>query len=383
MLFAYKYVSHSIERMQEYIDFLFLEVWCKAEGIYSIEKLNGCPKLKEIVLAIYYNDRIQNDYLYGPIEEIFNLFKPLSSAQRERLGEWYRENNSIENLCKNTDNCKPVKYSDLEEFNYEIAIELKHIFINLFENIISLKDVQNEIGTIAEHYKAFTNENEEELCPFCGLNDLKGPYSSKREAYDHFLPKNIYPFNSINFRNLAPMCHECNSSYKLQKDPLYEKRQRDPLFSTEMNRRKAFYPYTPDTIEITISVTLLSKDIENLTPDKIELTISSFNHPEEVETWKDIFGIEERFKDKMRKKNVGKYWYIQIQNECDNYKMTPQEFLKLKKEEAEKYPWAETNFLRKPFLEACESAGLFDSPEEAPAISDNYNIPPATITYNQ
>jgi hypothetical protein len=30
MLFSYTYVPHQMERMQEFIDFIFHEVWCKA-----------------------------------------------------------------------------------------------------------------------------------------------------------------------------------------------------------------------------------------------------------------------------------------------------------------------------------------------------------------
>ena len=30
MLFPYKYVPHQMEKMQEFIDFIFYEVWCKA-----------------------------------------------------------------------------------------------------------------------------------------------------------------------------------------------------------------------------------------------------------------------------------------------------------------------------------------------------------------
>ena len=61
---------------------------------------------------------------------------------------------------------------------------------------------------------------------------MKGTHHSKREAYDHYLPKVLYPFNSINFRNLAPACHECNSTYKLGKDPAHN----------PAGRRKAFNP---------------------------------------------------------------------------------------------------------------------------------------------
>jgi len=33
MLFAYTYVPHAMEKMQEFIDFIFFEVWCKAPGV--------------------------------------------------------------------------------------------------------------------------------------------------------------------------------------------------------------------------------------------------------------------------------------------------------------------------------------------------------------
>ena len=32
MLFPYTYVPHSMEKMQEYIDFIFYQVWCGRHG---------------------------------------------------------------------------------------------------------------------------------------------------------------------------------------------------------------------------------------------------------------------------------------------------------------------------------------------------------------
>jgi len=37
MLFNYKYVSHSIENFQVYLDHLVKEVWCKATDDFSID----------------------------------------------------------------------------------------------------------------------------------------------------------------------------------------------------------------------------------------------------------------------------------------------------------------------------------------------------------
>ncbi|MBX9986358.1 hypothetical protein [Priestia aryabhattai] len=356
MLFGYKYISHDIEKMQKYIDFLFLKIWCKAEGEFNIEKLNGCPDLKQIVLDVKDNSRIKKDHLQEPIKKIYDSFKNFNKEETEELENWYIKNNSIEELCNNSNNYTPLTYSDLKKFNEVIADDLKEFFINLYENVIDLTDVKNKIGSIDHHYNEFTKENDEELCPFCGLHDLKGPYSSKREAYDHYLPKATYAFSSINFKNLAPMCHECNSSYKLKTDPLYENRMpnRDPLHSPERKRRKAFYPYNTDPTNIKIEVHLLNNDIPSITPEEIELEITSGDFQEEVETWKEIFGIEERFKDILRKKNKGKAWLQQIIEESANCNISPMQLLNAKKKYAETNRWGEANFLRIPFLEACE-----------------------------
>ena len=205
MLFTYKYVNHSIEKLQEYIDHLFLEVWCKADGEYDINKLH--PDLREMVLEIYYDERIKKDHLYGPIKEIYELFLKIKKGRREALKKWYENNNSIEDLCCAANKCKPIHYKRLEQLQKELAPKLEKFFKSLFTDVIKLKAVWSRIGHIDEHFNDFMSENDEGKCPFCGLKDLKGEYNTKREAYDHYLPKDIYPFNSVNFKNLAPMCH--------------------------------------------------------------------------------------------------------------------------------------------------------------------------------
>src|ERR1035441_1462629 len=127
MLFNYRYVNHSIEGLQVYLDHLVKKVWCKADGPFSLDLLH--PELKLIVEDISNDDSITKDYLDGPIRRIYE---------------------------------------------------------------------------IDAHYKAFVTENKEGKCPYCGCGDIKGVHHSRRDAYDHFLPKGTYPFNSVNFRNLAP-----------------------------------------------------------------------------------------------------------------------------------------------------------------------------------
>ncbi len=64
------------------------EVWCKATGDFSVDLLH--EDLREIVLEIYNTEEDiargkVSDWLYGPIERIFDLFKNLAPAQRQQL----------------------------------------------------------------------------------------------------------------------------------------------------------------------------------------------------------------------------------------------------------------------------------------------------------
>ncbi|MBU2703513.1 hypothetical protein Ga0466249_004658 [Sporomusaceae bacterium BoRhaA] len=78
---------------------------------------------------------------------------------------------------------------------------------------------------------------------------------------------------------------------------------------------------------------------------------------EELQTWNELFSIEERYKDKCCSDDA-KYWIEQILDECGD--KSPSEFLAIKLASAQRYPYSDTNFLRKPFLEACEKQHIFD-----------------------
>ena len=117
MLFQYKYLENQpIEKLQEYLDFVFLEVWCKAKGEFGIEKLDGCPEFQAIVKAIFYDDSISVPHLYEPIQEIFNTFKEFDSKFKQQLTQWYHSNNDIEKLCSGNSTCKPISYKELGIF---------------------------------------------------------------------------------------------------------------------------------------------------------------------------------------------------------------------------------------------------------------------------
>jgi len=184
---------------------------------------------------------------------------------------------------------------------------------------------------------------------------LKGIYHSKREAYDHYLPKALYPFNSINFHNLVPACHECNSSYKTSKDPAFT--PKDPAGAT--HRRKIFYPFARPGYRIDIAINLLKPDVGHLAPEDIQLTFGPAAIADEIETWKDVYGIEERYKAKCCTESDGKYWFAQVLDEWKEDGRSPADFLITLKRQTSNAPFASDNFLKTAFLDGCNRAGLF------------------------
>jgi hypothetical protein len=359
MLFNYRYVNHRIERFQAYLDHLVKEVWCKATSDFSLELLHA--DLREIVLEIYNTEENithgkLSDWLYGPIRKIYEIFKNLEPAQRERISVWYDHNNDIEALCSRDPVKVPATYPDIRAINAELEVALKDFCKSLFTDVIHLEAVTSRIGEIDAHYTAFVAQNKEGKCPYCGYGDIKGVHHTRREAYDHFLPKGTYPFNSVNFRNLAPMCHECNSTYKLAKDPT---RHIDPINrKTGGTRRKAFYSYAAVPSGITVTLTLKTKDVSNLLPTDIDLQLSSPGRLEEIESWKEVFGIEERYKAKFCAKNDGKAWLEHIVEEAENGNITRDELLAQALRAADRSPYDGANFLKKPFLIACKDAKI-------------------------
>lgn len=351
MLFSYKYLeNHGIYKLQEWVDQIFLDVWCAAdpEIEYSIDLLP--EEIQEIVLEIYRDDRIK-DYLYGPIETVYKLFQQLTKEQILILRGRYNSVKVIDQLCCHENGSVPFSIEDLNN-DYAILKEPLLIFFqNLWKSVMHLSFIQKKLGcTINDHYSDFVNENKKGICPYCGLNYLDEADVKTRDAYDHYLPKSIYPFLSVDFKNLTPMCYKCNSGNKGNKDPLHD---------TRGNRRRAFYPFKSyDQFEIHIS--LSHKNYNSLKKEDVKIEFESSVDLPEIETWNELFDIKNRYESTCCKESVGKYWIKQVIEESRNYGLSPKEFLKRQLITAEKNKYSDTNFLRKPLLEACDEIGLFD-----------------------
>lgn len=352
MLFPYQYIDHPMNKMQEYIAYIFYEVWCKAPACeYNIELFDGNTELKEIITAFHYTEPKGADFFVKGIQTIFEIFKNLDPDKINEMKNWYRSNNHIEGLCNHAPGVDPLTYERIAQWNLGLSRELKKFFMGLYsEDFLSLKVLWEKIGRIGDHYNEFIKSNPQGVCPFCGLYRLDGEYDHTREAYDHYLPKSKYPFSSINFKNLAPICHKCNSSNKGAKDPLHD---------GAGSRRKAFYAYNTDNYGLEISLQICSTEVDNLTPQDINIQFGPEALSEEINTWNELFSIEERYKAACCSAK-GKYWIQQVREANENYGMSPKDFLRGKLQEATRNPCQDTNFLRKPFLEACNGLYIFD-----------------------
>jgi hypothetical protein len=259
-------------------------------------------------------------------------------------------NNDLEKVCANDPTVHIARYKDIHFTQPILGKELASFFKGLYDkSLLDLAALKAKVGDLKDHNQKFFTENTKGKCPFCGVNDLKGIHHTRREAYDHYLPKYRYPFNSINFRNLAPACNECNSAYKISKDPV----------NNSTGRRKAFYPYSALGHTIELRVALHHADIENLVPADITLQFGPADISEEIDTWKEVYGIDERYKAKFFAEYDGKYWLTQVLDEWLEDGRSPKNFLTTLARHAKTSPYADCNFLRKPFLDACEQVGIF------------------------
>lgn len=359
MLFLYTYVPHQMEKMQKFIDFIFHEVWCDApvSGPFSLDLFDANADLREVMEAFYYSDAKGAYFFYSHVERIYNLFSALTTAQINQFQQWYEGNNDLDKVCANEPATQLARYADIAVNHEDLAGQLGMFFKGLYsQSLLNLAALRAKIGDIDDHYQAFVQTNKAGKCPFCGINDLLGKYHSKREAYDHYLPKALYPFNSINFRNLVPACHHCNSSYKTSKDPAHP--LKDPAGA--VHRRPVFYPYktTPHSIELQID--LQHSDIANLTPADITLQFGPAAIAQEIDTWRDVYGIEERYKSKLSSESDGKAWLTQVLDEWKELGKDPRDFLKTLAFNTAKRPFTDCNFLKQPFLDACRRKGIFD-----------------------
>lgn len=227
--------------------------------------LRDRPKLRELVAA--YNVAVRS----------------LTKDKRDAVLQALENENCIPELLSGSTTC--ARKSDLPQ---SIQEPVANLFTYAF-------DVLGELNLRAPHYMAIYDQMPAPVCPFCGINIFDAP-GGAQEPLDHYLTRAIYPFAAANLRNLVPMCHKCNSSYK---------KAADMVRRADLSARVAFDPYTCTT-RIGVSVDG-SKPFINGADDAQLWNIELVPASPEVSTWDEVFSVRERYRRDHLKKSY-KSW---------------------------------------------------------------------------
>lgn len=272
------------------------------DPIFSLHKL-----AEHIVCDIWYNadendwlDKLKEEHkgivnayswLKTGISTIYKHCRKLTDVERDQIKQAFYQNNDIEGLC---DGNLPVYLNQLPSI---VRTKMKPLFVKFYKELLERVKVE---GDKLEYYKALYKTNRFKYCPCCGYMPFDTGELDRREAYDHYLPKSKYPFASVNFKNLVPLCYKCNSDRKKNKDPIE-------------SRRKAFYPFRKKPINLEISTNLsdgfvlslyefIVNDLDELDTEPpqikdVKIKIVS-DEQEQADTWDELFAIKNRFSER-------------------------------------------------------------------------------------
>lgn len=296
MIYTYKQLPpHRIENFHANIAYFFMQLFANDLAAYDENIL-----LQATFIPIVNLSKVS---LKGNLVAITLAYHQLTTIEKLQVQNAFQVNTNIENICTNI-NAFPVKYNTVPIGIREIV---KNFLTMLWDAFPQNALLESSCGTIQEHFTSFVSPSHQRalVCPFCGLNKLKTSESINRDAYDHYIPKALYPFISINFKNLFPICHECNSDEKKATDILYN----------GITRRQVFYPldssYHSDQLSIEVIPT------QQYNPINFKTLLYDINWDYAIKlagildprltSWDEIFHIKRRYKENVLRYQIE--WY--------------------------------------------------------------------------
>lgn len=228
--------------------------------------------------------------------------RKIDKPAQDRVLKCVEEQNRIEELLAATLSCD--KLNDLPK---AIQLPIKNLFNCAFGLLTPL-------GIRDRQYELIYEAAQEKVCPFCYCEDFDAPNRPRyeldengkqiREALDHYLPRDAYPFAASNLRNLAPMGGRCN----------HYKHDTDIINRLDGTRRRVFFPYSGNGIQITLNKSKPFTGNDKVTPNwQIEFVPSS----EETKTWDEVFFLSKRLRRNVLNQSYQRwlkqfcYWYVE------------------------------------------------------------------------
>lgn len=279
MLRLYTPIKHDIFTLHNLLEKVVCDVWCKACDDSCDSKLEQA--FKDIYHYSYKSTKTVKKTLNDEVQRIYSEFKKLNQHDKNLIKSAFKTNNSIEQLCNG------LVLNHLKELPEIVENDIKPLFKWCYETLLEKGKVA---GDKMEYYNELIQhpDNDFDVCPCCGLIDIESVDSICREDYDHYLPKAHYPFASVNFLNLVPICNKCNRDRKKAKDPIE-------------NDRVTFYPFSTAEHNIEISLSYkadISKEDKELNFTDLEINLNG--QEDKIETWDWLFDIVTRYEDKVK-----------------------------------------------------------------------------------
>lgn len=338
MLRPYKFPYSKIQKVQSFVNHVMLDV------VFRAKKIADVNFSSTLVLSKYRPliDEINPKYILNPLSEAFKICKGLDRKQIKLLKTAVHNNNKIRELCNG--DVQPVKYEQIEAINPKLKKALKTFCDSLYDHCIKLKPFSSSYEDINAYYKTVVKRSS--VCKCCGINRVLTQFHTHRSALDHYLPRKYYPFNSLNFKNLLPICDTCNSKYKLSEDTLFITSNQGKK-NESRTRTVAFYPYSRTAHDVEIDITFSKNFDSTIEPKDIVIELTCAGSTDEVASWDRIFGIKENYKAECCTDEMRMYYEEQYIADV-NFGKTHEQYIDLLKNNK----YGDMNFLKIPFLEA-------------------------------
>lgn len=284
MIHTYTFYDSEVNKLNDFVLAFFTRIEFET-GDFSTDFFE--PEFYENLVKRH------EDILLKPFESIYNEIKNWNDQNKtSSLCKAIRESNDIENICIGV--LTPAKAANIPD-------SVKKLFLDLYNKVLFKKIFKEGYTDRKTHYHEFRRHanNEYDNCPACGIRPMHTSVDDITDQYDHYLAKDIYPFSAVNFKNLVPICSDCNS--------LQVKSNDDILAHTG----KVFYPFDTAHQAITFEITIAKNDMDL---EKIEWQIDyscATGKEDELTAWKAIYKIEGRHKKHLsgKIKNWYKYYW--------------------------------------------------------------------------
>lgn len=319
MLRTYKPLAdHAVFVYQQHVEHLVCNVWCRATAGVKCQDL-----LTEEFEKIY----LKRDWVKSEVDEIYELCKHLTEDERMAIKEAFVVNNDIDEFCEA--NNKPIELNALATV---VENKMKPLLVKFYSDLIGAGEKLSYYNDLIRHNGDF------KFCLCCGLMPVESAESHYREDNDHYLPKAEYPFASVNFKNLPPLCGKCNKKCKSTKNPFE-------------NGRKSFYAFKPLDNEFEITVTINAVNATSylgLKENEIELIFN--NDPNKVTTWHWLFQINTRYNEEIRQFSKGELRLLARKFKRNTSGETYEQILNTAIDDYEIDKYDDRKFLKKSFL---------------------------------